>query len=112
MIEVDLGDLGKAGQDVSQLLRDRLRAEVIVERTKLIVSEEAGGSRFGVKEVKTQVKHILHHLGLSDGYRVLAEHHKIRIVRVKEKPRPRAERKALPLHRHNLYPTSFPDRRS
>jgi len=108
MIEVDLGDLGKAGQDVSQLLRDRLRAEVIVERTKLIVSEEARGSRFGVKEVKTQVKHILHHLGLSDEYRVLAEHRKIRIARVKEKPRPCAERKGSAPPPSQSLPYFFP----
>ncbi len=88
MIEIELGDLKKVGKEFAESLGQRLKTEVSLKGRLLIVSDTAGGSKFGVKDVKLQVKHVLHQLGFSEEYRVLAEHHMVRIVKVGEKHRP------------------------
>ena len=80
MIEVELNDLKKIGKDLAEILTQRLKTEVDVKGGKLMLNEVVG-----VKEAKLQVKHALHQLRLSDDYRVLTEHHKIRIVKVERK---------------------------
>jgi hypothetical protein len=84
MIEVDLGELKKTGKDFAEILRQRLKTEVAVKGGTLTLSDRADGS-LSMKDAKLQVKHALHHLGLSEDYRVLSEHHRIRLVRVEEK---------------------------
>ena len=74
----------------------------------LIVPDTAGASKFGVKDVKLQVKHVLHQLGFSEEYRVLAEHHMVRIVKVGEKYRP-SDREGRALHHLSPFHTSFPN---
>ncbi len=85
MIEVELGDLRKVGNEIADLLGERIRAEVALKGKTLLIPETVNGKRFGVKDLKLQVKHVLHHMHLSDDYRVLTEHQKIRIVKVEEK---------------------------
>jgi hypothetical protein len=85
LLEVELGDLKKVGDDMANLLGQRLNAEVTLKGKTLLVPETINGKAFGVKDLKLQVKHVLHHMHFSDHYRVLAEHQKIRIVRVEEK---------------------------
>ncbi len=87
MTEVELGDLKKLGKEIADTLGERLKADVTLHGKTLVVPDVVEGKRLGVKDVKLQVKHVLHHLHLSEDYRVLAEHHKIRIVRVEEKAR-------------------------
>jgi hypothetical protein len=108
MVEVELSDLKKVGKDISELLGQRLRTEVTVKGGTLLVPDEANGHHVGVKDVKMQVKHVLHHLGLSEEYRVLTEHHKVRIVKVEEKLRPAAERKASAPPPSQSLPYFFP----
>ena len=108
MIEVELSDLKKVGKDISELLGQKLRTEVEVKGSRLIVPDVAGGQRFGVKDVKTQVKHVLHHMGLLEEYRVLTEQHRIRIVRVQEKYRPPAEKKGTTPPPSQSLPYLFP----
>ena len=84
MIEVELGELKKAGKDFAEILKQRLRTEITVKGGTLTLSDEADRS-VSMKDAKLQVKHALHHLGLSETYRVLSEHHRIRLVRVEEK---------------------------
>jgi len=107
MIEVELGDLKKVGNDVADLLGQRLRAEVTVKGKTLLVAEAANGKQIGMKDLKLQVKHVLHHMHLSDDYRVLAEHQKIRIVRVEEKTR-HAEREGTAPAPAKSLPYFFP----
>jgi len=83
-----LGDLKKVGKDIAELLGQRLKAEVTLKGKTILVPDTVNGKHFGVKDLKLQVKHVLHHLHLSEDYRVLAEHQKIRIVKVEEKRRP------------------------
>ena len=80
-----MGDLKKVGNDIADLLGQRLKAEVTLKGKTLLVPDTVNGKRLGVKDLKLQVKHVLHHLHFSDDYRALAEHQKIRIVRVEEK---------------------------
>jgi hypothetical protein len=91
LIEVELGDLKKVGNDFADLLGQRISAEVTVKGKTLLVREAVNGKQIGMKDLKLQVKHVLHHMHLSEDYRVLAEHQKIRIVRVEERTK-RAER--------------------
>jgi hypothetical protein len=84
LIEVELGELKKAGKDFAEILRQRLRTEVTVKGGTLTLSDRADGP-LNMKDAKLQVKHALHHLGLSEDYRVLSEHHKIRLVKVEQK---------------------------
>lgn len=86
MIEIELSELKKIGNDIAELLRERMRADVTVKHSMLIVPDTVNGDRLEIKEVKLQVKHALHHLGLSDDYRVLEEHHRIIIEKVKKAP--------------------------
>lgn len=84
MIEVELGELKKLGKDFAELLEQRLKTEVAVKGATLILNDPANG-QLSMKDAKLQVKHALHHLNLSDDYRVHAEHHKIHLMRVEEK---------------------------
>jgi len=108
LMEIELGDLEKAGREISQILEKKFRMEIVVKGSKLIVSEKSNDLRFGAKEVKMQLKHALHHLGLSDEFRVLVERTKIRIVRVEEKPRPAPERKSTVPPPSKSLPYFFP----
>jgi len=108
LIEVELGDLEKVGKEISNRLESKLGAEVVLKGSRLIVSDKKDGPRFGVKDVKIQLKRVLYHLGLSDEYRVLAEHHEIRIVREKEKPRQAPERRGVAPPPSQSLPYYFP----
>jgi hypothetical protein len=103
LTEVELNDLKRVGKDIAGLLEQRLKAAVDVKGKVLIVPDTVNGRKVGVKDLKVHVKHALHSLGLSEEYRVLAEHHKVRIVKVEEKVRyvgkegtPPAAAKSLP----------------
>ena len=102
-----MGDLKKVGNDVADLLGQRLRAEVTVKGKTLLIPENVNGKQFGVKDLKLQVKHVLHHMHLSEDYRVLAEHQKIRIVRVEERTR-RGEREGTAPAPAQSLPYFFP----
>ena len=85
LVEVELGDLKKVGKEIADILGDRLKTEVEVKGKLLLVPDVVSGKHYGVKDVKLLVKHALHQLGVSEEYRVLAEHHQVRIVKVEEK---------------------------
>jgi len=108
LIEVELGDLEKAGKEISNRLENKLGAEVVLKGNRIIVSKKKDGSEFRVKDVKIQLKRVLYHLGLSDRYRVLAEHNEIRIVREKEKPRQAPERRGAAPPVSQSLPYYFP----
>ncbi len=82
-----MGDLKRVGKDLADLVGQRLKAEVTVKGRTLVVPDTVNGKRISVKELKLQMKHALHHLNLSEDYRVLADHQKIRIVKVEEEAR-------------------------
>jgi hypothetical protein len=85
-IEIEMGDLKEFGKEFAKVLEERLKTDVEMNESRLVLGE--GSSRhLRLKDVKMQVKHALHHLGFSDGYRVLSEHSIIRIVRVEKKRR-------------------------
>ena len=107
MTEVELGDLKKVGNDIADLLGQRLKAEITLKGKSLFVPETINGKHFGVKDLKLQVKHVLHHMHLSDDYRVLAEHQKVRIVRVEEKAK-HAEREGTAPPPAQSMPYFFP----
>lgn len=107
MTEVELNDLKRVGKDIAELLEQRLKTEVKVKGKVLIVPDTVNGRKLGVKDLKLQVKHVLHHLGLSEEYRVLAEHHIVRIVKVEEKPRP-MEKQGTPPPASKTLPYFFP----
>ena len=102
-----MGDLKKVGNDMANLLGQRLKAEVTLKGKALLVPDTVNGKRLGVKDLKLQVKHVLHHMHFSDDYRVLAEHQKIRIVRVEEKPK-HAEREGSAAPPAQTMPYFFP----
>jgi hypothetical protein len=107
LIEVELGDLKKVGKEIAESLGQRLKTEVTQKGKLLIIPGAASGSSIGVKDVKLQVKHVLHQLGFSEEYRVLAEHHTVRIEKVKEKVR-YAERKGTAPPPAQSLPYFFP----
>ena len=107
MIEVELGELKKVGKEFAESLGDRLKTEVTLKGKLLIVPDTATASNLSVKDVKLQVKHVLHQLGFSEEYRVLAEHHTVRIVKVGEKYRPVERKGGVPPPSQSL-PYFFP----
>jgi len=87
LVEVELGDLKKVGKDIAEIVNKKLGAEVQVKGKLLLIPDTVNGKHYGVKDVKLIMKHALHQLGLAAEYRVLAEHHQVRIVKVEEKVR-------------------------
>jgi len=87
LVEVELGDLKKVGKDIADVVSKKLGEEVQVKGKLLLVPDIVKGKHYGVKDVKLIMKHTLHQLGMSEEYRVLAEHHQVRIVKVEEKAR-------------------------
>ena len=83
MIEVELGDLKSVRDDLSEILEQRMRIEIAVKGSTLILNDSSN-RQVSMKDAKLQVKHALHQLKLSEEYRVLSEHHKIRLVRVEQ----------------------------
>lgn len=102
-----MGDLKKVGKDIAELLAQRLKTEVTLKGKSLMVPDTVNGKHFGAKDLKLQVKHVLHHLHLSEDYRVLAEHQKIRIAKVEEKPK-HAEREGTAPPPAQTLPYFFP----
>jgi hypothetical protein len=88
LIEIELGDLKKVGKEFAESLGQRLKTDVSLKG-------------------RLQVKHALHQLGFSEEYRVLAEHHTVRIVKVGEKYRPIERKGAVPPPSQSL-PYFFP----
>ncbi|HUK28045.1 MAG TPA: hypothetical protein VLV31_06450 [Candidatus Acidoferrales bacterium] len=107
MVEVELGDLKKMSKEIAEVLGERLKTDVQVKGKVLIVPDTVNGKHYGVKDMKLHMKHALHQLKLSDDYRVLAEHHQIRIVKIEEKERPAVRRSEAPPPSQSL-PYFFP----
>jgi hypothetical protein len=107
LVEVELGDLKKVGKDIAEIVSKKLGGEVQVKGKVLLVPDTIRGKHYGVKDVKLVMKHALHQLGMSDDYRVLAEHHQIRIVKVEEKTR-YAEREGVAPPPSQSLPYFFP----
>ena len=85
LIEVELGDIKKVEKEFADLLRQKLKTDVTMKGGKLFLDQTDG--HLSPKDAKLQVKHALRHLGLAEGYRVLSEHHIIRIEKLVEKKR-------------------------
>jgi len=107
LTEVELNDLKRVGKDIAELLEQRLKTQVEVKGKVLVVPDTVNGRKLGVKDLKLHVKHVLHSLGLSEEYRVLAEHHIVRIVKVEEKLRT-TEREGTPPPASQALPYFFP----
>lgn len=108
MIEVDLSDLEKRGKEISQLLEEKLRTGITVKGRRLILLEKEDTRRFSIKEVKSQLKNVLHSLGFSDRYRILVDRQKIRIVKKLEKSRLPVQRKGTVPSAPRTLPYFFP----
>ena len=102
-----MGDLKKVGKEIAEILSKRLKADVPVKGKVLLVPDTVNGKHYGAKDVKLLVKHALHQLGVSEEYRVLSEHHEVRIVKVEEKTRYAEREGAAPPPAQSL-PYFFP----
>ena len=107
MVEVELGDLKKVGEDIAEVVSRKLGGDVQLKGKLLLIPDTVNGKHYGVKDVKLIMKHALHQLGMSDEYRVLAEHHQVRIVKVEEKAR-YAERQGVAPPPSQSLPYFFP----
>ena len=88
LIEVELGEVKKVEKELADLLRQRLKTDVTVKGGKLLLDQTDG--HVSPKDAKLQVEHALH-LGLTEGYRVLSQHHIIRIEKLAEKKKYKVE---------------------
>jgi hypothetical protein len=107
LVEVELGDLKKVGEDIADVVSRKLGGEVQLKGKLLLIPDTVNGKHYGVKDVKLIMKHALHQLGMSGEYRVLAEHHQVRIVKVEEKAR-YAEREGVAPPPSQSLPYFFP----
>ena len=71
LIEVELIDLKKVGKQIADALKERTQIDVNVKGGTLILNDTKNGPQLNIKDVKTQMKHVLHHLGFSEEYLVL-----------------------------------------
>ena len=90
LIEIEVSEIKRVEKDLADLLKERLKTDVTVRGGKLILDQTDG--HVSPKDVKLQVKHALRHLGLEEGYRVLSEHHIIRIEKLAEKKKHKHEK--------------------
>jgi len=109
LIQVELGDLKKVGKEIAESLGRRLKTEVELKGKIILVPDTSDGTKIGVKDVKMQLKHVLHHLSFSDEYRVLLEEHRIKIIRIAEKVRRTEPKGTAPAAAESL-PYFFPGR--
>jgi hypothetical protein len=107
LVEVELGDLKKMSKEIAEVLGERLKTDVQVKGKLLLIPDTINGKHFGVKDVKLHMKHALHQLRLSEDYKILAEHHQLRIVKVEEKERHMERRSEAPPPSQSL-PYFFP----
>jgi hypothetical protein len=107
LIEVELGDLKKLGKEIAEVLEHRLKTEITVNGAMMILSDPADGA-LKMKDAKLQVEHALHHMKLSNEYRVHSEHHKIRIARTEEKKAHHVEKKGTVPSPEYSMPYFFP----
>lgn len=105
-IEVDMGDLKEVGKELARVLGERLRTDVEIDRSRLML-RQSPSKHLRLKDVKMQLKHALHQLGFSNGYRVLSENNMIRIVAV-EKKRRHMQREGLAPSPSQSLPYLFP----
>jgi hypothetical protein len=105
LIEVELGDLKKVENELADLLRQRLKADIKIKGGKLILDDSNG--RLSHKDAKQQVEHALHHLGLGNEYRVHSQHQLIQIVK-KAKKTKYAEKKGTTPSPNQTMPYFFP----
>ena len=105
MIEVELGDLKKVEKELADLLRERLKVDVKINGSKLILDDSNG--RLSHKVAKHQVEHALHHLGLGNEYRVHSQDHLIQIVKLSKKAR-YVEKKGTTPSPNQTMPYFFP----
>jgi len=109
LVEVELSDLKRMGKEIAEILCERLNAQVDVKGKLLVIPDTVNGRKLSVKDVKLQLKHALHHLDLSEDYRVLEEHHRFRIVKIVEKEKVVERKGTTPAPAQSL-PYFFPGR--
>ena len=105
MIEVEVGDLKRIEKELADLLRQRLKADVKINGSKLTLDDSNG--RLNHKDAEHQVEHALHHLGLGDEYRVHSQHELILIVK-KAKKTKYVEKKGTTPSPNQTMPYFFP----
>ncbi len=96
----------EVAKEFARLLQERLKSKVEVNGNKLLL-RQGSIQHLRLKEVKMGAKHVLHHLGFSQSYRVLSEQSVIRIVRL-EKKKKRAEKQGLAPAPSQSLPYLFP----
>jgi len=108
LIEVELNDLKKVGKQIADALKERTRIDVSVKGGTLILNDAKNGPQLNIKDAKMQMKHVLRNLGFSEEYRVLAEHHKIRIQKIEYKERHEARKEGAAPPPAQSLPYFFP----
>jgi len=107
LIEVELGDLKKLRNEITELLEEKLKITVTVKGNSMLFPDSANGPKMTVKDAKDAMKHVIHHLRLSDGFRVLTDQGKVRIVKVQPKAK-RSEKEGTPPSPSATLPYLFP----
>jgi hypothetical protein len=105
-VEIEIGELKEVGKEFARLLKERLKTDVEMNGNQLTL-HESSTQGLRLKDVKSSAKHALHHLGFSHDYRVLADHHVIRIVRI-EKKKKHEEKEGLAPPPSQSLPYLFP----
>lgn len=104
MITIDISELKSERDNLSNFLKLKLRASIIVrDRSLVINSEEVLSSR----DVKAFVKRFLHHRGLSEIYRVIEEKKLSELLYEKLWENERLRRREQNLHRMTRCLISF-----
>jgi hypothetical protein len=105
-IEVEVGPLHEFGNELAKMLQKNLKTDVELNGSTLVLRDGSNG-HLRPKDVKMQIKHVIHHLGFSHEYRVLSDHSVLRIVKVGHKSRPQEKGGSVPNPSQSL-PYLFP----
>ncbi len=107
MLVIDLNQVRDEQGAILDFLRSRTQATVTAKGNSLVLEADEG--ELSARDVKMLLKKFLHQRGLDGAYRVVGEREVVRIVRQREKRRPRAK-SGVPPSPYDTMPYFFPNR--
>ncbi len=93
-LEVDLGDLEKEKENLSNFLQQHLKVEVTVSRGNLVVDAE----KVAIGDLFHAVKKFVYHRGLNNTHYVSEEVSKVKISRLRGHEKKKEDHKKEPVH--------------
>ena len=107
MITIDVSELRNECDELSEFLKSKLQASIIIKDTMLVITPE---ETLSIKDAKEYVKRFLHYKGLSEICKVTEEKEVIKIAKRKKVGRQKPKKKGKEPTSYDTLPYFFPNR--